>query len=149
MSDAVLAAIIAAMATLCATFLQLRTTLAREADARSRGQPVSRRRSRLPIILLGVMLLASAVGGFALSQWLGLPQRSSQAAILLELREQVTRLNSAIAALDQMRPASAIPTPTQAPVTLEFVDSLVLPAQSAPTAVPAAAPVAASIAFPE
>jgi hypothetical protein len=107
MSDAVLAAIIAATATLCASFMQLRAALAKEADARSRGQPISRRRSRLPMILIGIMLVASAVGGFALSQWLGGSQRTAEADLQRELRDRVVELGAAVAALQQLASAPA------------------------------------------
>jgi hypothetical protein len=108
MSDAVLAAIIAATATLSASFLQLRMALARDADARSRGQPISRRRGRLPMILIGIMLVASAVGGFALSQWLGDSQRSEQADLQRELRERVAELATAITSLERLNTAAAL-----------------------------------------
>lgn len=109
MSDAVLAAIIAATATLSASFLQLRMALARDADARSRGQPISRRRGRVPMILIGIMLLASAVGGFALSQWLGDSQRSQQADMQRELRERMAELAAAVAALERLHTAALVP----------------------------------------
>ncbi|MFO1402166.1 MAG: hypothetical protein U1F06_01830 [Steroidobacteraceae bacterium] len=109
MSDAILAAIIAATATVCASFLQLRAALARDADARARGQVISRRRSRLPLILVGIMLLASAIGGFALSQWLGGSQRSAQADLQRELRDRVAELGTAVAALQQLAARSAAP----------------------------------------
>ena len=117
MSDAVLAAIIAATATLCASFLQLRVALAKEADARSRGQPISRRRSRLPMILVGIMLFASAVGGFALSQWLGSAQRSAQADLQRELRDRVAELGAAVTVLQRLAAggAAAAATPAGAP----------------------------------
>jgi hypothetical protein len=109
MSDAVLAAIIAATATLSASFLQLRMALARDADARSRGQPISRRRGRVPMILIGIMLLASAVGGFALSQWLGDSQRSQQADLQRELRERMAELTVAVTALERLHTAALVP----------------------------------------
>jgi hypothetical protein len=107
MPDAVLAAIIAATATLSASFLQLRMALARDADARSRGQPISRRRGRLPMILIGIMLLASAVGGFALSQWLGDSQRSAQADLQRDLRERMAELATVVATLERLNAAAA------------------------------------------
>jgi hypothetical protein len=135
MSDAVLAAIIAATATLCATFLQLRVALAREADARSRGQAISRRRSRLPMILVGIMLLAAAVGGFALSQWMGSSQRSAQADLQRELRDRVAELGAAVAALQGLaaNPSQAAALAASAP-----------PTAGAPLPAATAAPVAAA-----
>jgi hypothetical protein len=134
MSDAILAAIIAATATLCASFLQLRIALAREADARSRGQPISRRRSRLPMILIGIMLFASAVGGFALSQWLGSSQRVAQADLQRELRERVAELGAAVAALQHISAAAAVPA--AAPAVAEAA----APAGTAATLAPTTAP---------
>jgi len=134
MSDAVLAAIIAATATLCATFMQLRMALAKEADARSRGQPISRRRGRLPMILIGIMLFASAVGGFALSQWLGDSQRSAQADLQRELRERVAELGVAVAALERLQAAAAVPATTPLPP-----DALASADAGAPAVAPGAA----------
>ena len=134
MSDAVLAAIIAATATLCATFMQLRMALAKEADARSRGQPISRRRGRLPMILIGIMLFASAVGGFALSQWLGDSQRSAQADLQRELRERVAELGVAVAALERLQAAAAVPVTTPLPR-----DALASADAGAPAVAPGAA----------
>jgi hypothetical protein len=144
MSDAVLAAIIAATATLSASFLQLRMALARDADARSRGQPISRRRGRVPMILIGIMLLASAVGGFALSQWLGDSQRSAQADMQRELRERMVELAAAVAALERLHTAAAVPAtsllasgaaPTpDAPAAADAPAAMALPAATAATA---------------
>jgi hypothetical protein len=140
MSDAILAAIIAATATLCASFLQLRIALAREADARSRGQPISRRRSRLPMILIGIMLFASAVGGFALSQWLGSSQRVAQADLQRELRERVAELGAAVTALQRISATAAVPDATPAaadaalPGNATTIGNDAIPATAAPLA---------------
>jgi type II secretory pathway pseudopilin PulG len=147
MSDAVLAAIIAATATLCASFMQLRATLAKEADARSRGQPISRRRSRLPMILIAVMLLASAVGGFALSQWLGGSQRTAQADLERELRERVAEISAAAARLERLAaasaPAQAEPQDPQAAAAAPFAADAATSPATVPT--PAPAPPAAAV----
>jgi hypothetical protein len=135
MSDAVLAAIIAATATLCASFMQLRMALAREADARSRGQPISRRRGRLPMILIGIMLLASAVGGFALSQWLGDSQRTAQADLQRDLRERVADLSAAVAALERLGAASAVAA-TNPGTTAALTPPEPQPAADSPAAAP-------------
>ena len=63
MSDSILAAIIAATATLSASLLQLRFSIARELAARAQG-PVGRKKSRAPFIVLFVMVGAAAVAGF-------------------------------------------------------------------------------------
>ena len=135
MPDAVLAAIIAATATLSASFLQLRMALARDADARSRGQPISRRRGRLPMILIGIMLLASAVGGFALSQWLGDSQRSAQADLQRDLRERMAELATVVATLERLNAAAATPDPAVAADSPQPV----LPATAADAPSPAGA----------
>jgi hypothetical protein len=88
MSDSILAAIIAATATLSASLLQLRFSIARELAARSQS-PGSRKKSRAPFVVLFVMVGASAVGGFALSQWLTENERAAHGTIEHELRERV------------------------------------------------------------
>jgi hypothetical protein len=93
MSDSVLAAIIAATATLSASLLQLRFSIARELAARAQS-PGGRKKSRAPFIVLFVMIAASAVAGFSLSQWLMENERAAQGTVEHELRarvEEVTR----------------------------------------------------------
>jgi hypothetical protein len=88
MSDSILAAIIAATATLSASLLQLRFSIARELAARAQS-PGGRKKSRAPFVVLFVMVAASAVGGFALSQWLTENERAAHGTIEQELRERV------------------------------------------------------------
>jgi hypothetical protein len=85
MSDSILAAIIAATATLSASLLQLRFSIARELAARSQS-PGSRKKSRAPFVVLFVMVAASAVAGFSLSQWLTESERVAQGVVEHELR---------------------------------------------------------------
>ena len=80
MSDGVLAAIIAAGATVFTSFLQIRTSLAKEFAARGTGA-ASRRKSRLPLLFVIAMLVGAAVGGFALAQWLHEYERVAQDAL--------------------------------------------------------------------
>ena len=86
MSDSILAAIIAATATLSASLLQLRFSIARELAARA--QSPGRKKSRAPFIVLFVIVGAAAVAGFALSQWLTESQRAAQGTVEHELRER-------------------------------------------------------------
>jgi len=100
MSDGVLAAIIAASATVFTAIMQLKTAFTREVAARAQA-PYSRKKNRLPLILLTVILGASGVAGFALSQWITEHQRATQNAVQAELRariEQMSRTESQLAA---------------------------------------------------
>jgi hypothetical protein len=102
MSDSILAAIIAATATLSASLLQLRFSIARELAARAQS-PGSRRKSRAPFVVLFVMVGASGVAGFALSQWLTENERVAQGTLEHELRAQLDELSRTANQLDLTR----------------------------------------------
>jgi hypothetical protein len=88
MSDGVLAAIIAACATVFGSFVQFRTSLGKEIAARARSTP-TRKVSHAVLILLVVMLVGAAVGGFALAQWVFENERAAQAALVRDLRDRI------------------------------------------------------------
>jgi len=92
MSDGVLAAIIAAGATVFTSFVQLRTSLAKEIAARARPAS-SRGTSHVLLILLVVMLGGAAVGGFALAQWIHESERAAQQALVRDLRDRIGDLS--------------------------------------------------------
>jgi len=94
MSDGVLAAIIAACATVFASFLQIRASFAKEVAARA-FPTGGRRKSRAPFVFMFMLLGGSAVGGFALSQWLMEHERSMQDALIEQLRAQIASLTRA------------------------------------------------------
>jgi hypothetical protein len=102
MSDGVLAAIIAAAATVFGSFLQIRSSFAREVAARSSSSS-SRRKSRLPFVLMMVMLGAAAVGGFALSQWLTEHERTVQTAQLEALQASLSTMSRTESQMAQVR----------------------------------------------
>lgn len=102
MSDGLLAAIIAAGATVFASFLQLRTALAKELAGRGSSAP-SRRKNRLSLILLIAMLGGAGVGGFALAQWLHEYERVAQDALQRDLRERIADLSRTRIELEQSR----------------------------------------------
>jgi hypothetical protein len=102
MSDGVLAAIIAAAATVFASFMQLRSSFAKELTART--MPSSRgRKSRLPFMILCVMLGGAAVGGFALSQWLTEHERVVQSELQRALQERINTMTRTESALEKTR----------------------------------------------
>jgi len=90
MSDGVLAALIAAGATILAAFLQLKASFAQVA---SRARTTSTRgKSRLPQLVIATMLVGAAVGGFALSQWIAEHRRAAQEIVTAELRERIAQM---------------------------------------------------------
>ena len=91
MTDGVMAAIIAACATVFASFLQIRASFTKEVAARAFPSS-TRRKSRKPFMFLVLMLGGSAVGGFALSQWLMENERSMQNAYQQELQARIATL---------------------------------------------------------
>jgi hypothetical protein len=92
MSDSILAAIIAATATLSASLLQLRFSIARELAARAQS-PGNRKKNRAPFVVLFVMVGAAGVAGFALSQWLTENERVTQGTLEHELQARVEELS--------------------------------------------------------
>jgi hypothetical protein len=102
MSDSILAAIIAATATLSASLLQLRFSIARELAARAQS-PGSRRKSRAPFVVLFVMIAAAGVAGFSLSQWLTENERVARGTLEQELRARVDEITRTANQLDITR----------------------------------------------
>src|SRR5882672_4711675 len=102
MSDGVLAAIIAAGATMFASFLQLRSSFAKDLAARTVGSG-SRRKSRLPFMIICVMLGGAAVGGFALSQWLTEHERIVQSQLQRALQDKIATMSHTETVLEQTR----------------------------------------------
>ena len=102
MSDPVLAAIITATATICMSLLQLRFSLGKDGGARVQAAG-GRRKGRGPFAVLFVIIIASAVGGFALSQWLTENERSSQSVLQRELQDKVDQITRTANQLEQTR----------------------------------------------
>jgi hypothetical protein len=103
MSDGVLAAIIAAVATIFTSLLQLRLSVGRELAA-ARAQPGgAKRKTRAPVLVLFIMLVAAAVGGFSLSRWLSESEREQQTILEHELRAQVDQISKTAGQLELTR----------------------------------------------
>jgi hypothetical protein len=102
MSDPVLAAIITATATICMSLLQLRFSLGKDGGARVQAAG-GRRKGRGPFAVLFVIIIASAVGGFALSQWLTENERISRNVLQHELQDRVDQITRTANQLEQTR----------------------------------------------
>src|ERR1700736_5994317 len=116
MSDSVLAAIITATATVCMSLLQLRFSLGKDGGTRVQAAG-GRRKGRGPFAILFVIIIASAVGGFALSQWLTENERVSQSILQHELQEKVDQITRTANQLEQTRAGARPPNQGGAPNT--------------------------------
>jgi Trp operon repressor len=102
MSETILAALIAAGATILTSLLQLRSTFGK--DLLPRAQSSSRgKKGRMPALLLTVMLTAAAVGGFAVSQWFTDRERVTQRELREELQARITEISRTANQLTQAR----------------------------------------------
>jgi hypothetical protein len=102
MTDSVLAAIITAAATVCVSLLQLRFSLNRDGGARVQSGG-ARRKGRGPFAIAFIIIIASAVGGFSLSQWLTENERVSQSVLAHELQDRVDQITRTANQLEQTR----------------------------------------------
>ncbi len=89
---ALLASLIGATATITASLLNLRMAWKRELLARANHKPVTRKQTRGPILPVLALLIASAVGGFALSYYLGSKGRAAAELREAELRAKLDQL---------------------------------------------------------
>jgi hypothetical protein len=82
--------------------MQLRSSFAKELTARTMPSS-SRRKSKLPFMILCAMLGGAAVGGFALSQWLTEHERTVQNELQRALQERIAVMTRTESALEQTR----------------------------------------------
>ena len=85
-----------------ASFLQLRSSFAKDLAARA-SPSSSRRKSRLPFMVICVMLGGAGVGGFALSQWLTEHERTVQSELQRALQDRIATMSRTESALEQTR----------------------------------------------
>src|SRR3954465_11012496 len=104
LSDPVMASFIGAFATVVGALVQLRISWRKELRERERGQPISKKQRRGPVLLVSVLMTASAVGGFALSQYLMSFRYGDQDAIRAELQAKLNEIAASAARLEHARP---------------------------------------------
>ncbi|MDH4190813.1 MAG: hypothetical protein OEW21_11475 [Betaproteobacteria bacterium] len=94
---------IAASATLFTAFLNLRLTWRKEMKDRARGQPITPKNRRGPILTVVVMMLASAVAGFAFSQYLIAQGEHDARSQQAEVHAKLAEISAATRRLEQAR----------------------------------------------
>jgi hypothetical protein len=102
-SDPVIASFVGAFATVVGALVQLRISWRKEMRERERGQPISKKQRRGPVMLVFALMIASAVGGFALSQYLAGLRYGDQDAIRAELQAKLNEIAAGAAKLEHAR----------------------------------------------
>jgi hypothetical protein len=95
--------LIGAAATILVALLQMHLAWRKELQARAEHRPVSKKGSRGPVLAVFLLMIASAVGGFALSQYFSNKARENTAELEASLRDQLDQLSSSTQKLETMR----------------------------------------------
>jgi hypothetical protein len=99
----IVAALIGASATVLATLVQLRLSWRKEIKERERGQPITRKTRRGPVLFVFVLVIAAAVGGFAFSQYLLSLLEEDRDSLRGELKARLSEINATAMRLEQAR----------------------------------------------
>jgi hypothetical protein len=97
----VAAAAIAATGTVIGALIQLRVAWRKELSERARSVPVSKKSRRGPVVAVGLLLLAAAVGGFALSWYLSARWNRESLALRDVLAAQIAQINATATRLER------------------------------------------------
>jgi hypothetical protein len=103
LSEPVTAAMIGALATVAGALVQLRISWRREMKERERGQPITKKTRRGPVIFVFVLVTAAAVGGFALSQYFVSLREGDRDALRADLQSKLSEINATAMRLEQAR----------------------------------------------
>jgi hypothetical protein len=98
---ALIASIIGASATITAAMIQLRIAWRKELKARESRAPITRKNRRGPVTAVIVLAVASAVGGFALSQYFVTKGNAATQAMENELRVRLELLSDVARRLER------------------------------------------------
>lgn len=101
LDDKVVAAAVAAAGTVIGALIQLRASWRKEVSERARGVPMTKKSRRGPVLALGLLLGAAAVGGFSLSQYLVKQSERETAALRGELQAQLTQISATAQRLER------------------------------------------------
>jgi hypothetical protein len=103
LSEPVIAAMIGALATVATALVQLRLSWRKEIRERERGQPLTKKSRRGPVIVVFVLLVAAAVGGFALSQYFVSLREGDRDSLRADLQTKLSEINATALRLEQAR----------------------------------------------
>jgi hypothetical protein len=102
-SDSVFAAAIGAAATILTALVQLRLSWRKELKERERGQPITKKSRRGPVLAVFALMIAAAVGGFALSQYFVSLREGDRDALRADLQSKLSEINATAVRLEQAR----------------------------------------------
>jgi len=100
---AISAALIGASGTVLTALVQLRLSWRRELKERERGQPITKKTRRGPVIAVLVLMIAAAVGGFALSQYFQSLREADGDTLRADLQTKLSEINATAMRLEQAR----------------------------------------------
>lgn len=102
-SDPITAALIGAAATVLTALVQLRYSWRRELKDRERGQPITKKTRRGPVIAVFVLLVAAAAGGFFLSQYVMSLLDEDRESLRAEVKSRLSEISASAARLEKAR----------------------------------------------
>src|SRR5256884_9816890 len=103
LSDPLMASMVGALATVAAALVQLRISWRKEMKERERGQPITKKTRRGPVIVVFALLVAAAVGGFALSQYFVSLREGAGGTLRADLPSKLSGINATAPRLEQAR----------------------------------------------
>ena len=102
-SDALIAALVGATATVITALVQLRLSWRKELRERERGQPITKKSRRGPVLVVLALMIAAAVGGFALSQYFVSLREGDREALRADLQSKLSEINATALRLAEAR----------------------------------------------
>jgi hypothetical protein len=103
LSEPLVASMIGALATVAAALVQLRISWRKEMKERERGQPITKKTRRGPVIFVFALVVAAGVGGFALSQYFMSLREGDRDALRADLQSKLSEINATAMRLEQAR----------------------------------------------
>jgi hypothetical protein len=102
-SESLIAALVGALATVVTALIQLRISWRKELKERERGQPITKKSRRGPVMVVFALMIAAAVGGFALSQYFVSLREGDRDALRADLQSKLSEINATALRLAEAR----------------------------------------------